>query len=142
MSPPTSSFTASRVNPSTFLIVERDLYGEHPFIYVKIHPDKPVIVLSDTGCDEPAEDVKHGGYATFPSHVPWTSDAATSMMCHTLILLYASYTAFACPPPCFANFNILLRVQRVDNSIPPQLPSLICANSSRPARSPPTPINH
>ena len=50
---PSSSFTTSRLNNTTFLIQEHDAYREQPFIYVKLHPKYPVIVLSDTGCDEP-----------------------------------------------------------------------------------------
>ena len=45
-----SYFTCSRVNPTTFVIHEKDKYGEHPFIYVKSFEDTPVLVLSDTGC--------------------------------------------------------------------------------------------
>jgi hypothetical protein len=55
-----SSFSCERVNPTTFVIREDDAYGEHPFIYVKIHPKVPVVILSDTGCDEPSETKKHG----------------------------------------------------------------------------------
>lgn len=43
-------FKHSRLNPTTFLIREDDVYEEHPFIYVKIYDDPPLIVLSDTGC--------------------------------------------------------------------------------------------
>lgn len=55
-----SSFSCSRLNSSTFVIREDDAYGEHPFIYAKIHPQVPIIVLSDTGCDEPSEKHKYG----------------------------------------------------------------------------------
>jgi len=58
----TSSFTAERINETTFVIREDDLYEEHPFIYAKVHPSAPVIVLSDTGCDEPSEKHKHDRY--------------------------------------------------------------------------------
>lgn len=55
-----SAFSARRVNSSTFVVEENDAFGEHPLIYVKIHPEAPVIVLSDTGCDEPSEEKKSG----------------------------------------------------------------------------------
>ncbi|KAF2773357.1 Metallo-hydrolase/oxidoreductase [Teratosphaeria nubilosa] len=56
---PSTSFTTTRVNRSTFVICENDLHGENPLIYVKIHPKAPLIVVSDTGCDGPAERHKH-----------------------------------------------------------------------------------
>ena len=55
-----SSFTTRRINQSTFVVREDDLYKEHPLIYVKIHPKVPLIVLSDTGCNEPSEKHKQG----------------------------------------------------------------------------------
>lgn len=61
-----SSFTAKRVNRTTFVIREDDFYKEHPYIFAKIHPRLPVIVLSDTGCDEPSEEHKNGGSANSP----------------------------------------------------------------------------
>lgn len=45
-----SRFVCSRLNNDTFLIVEHDTYDEHPFIYVKVYDDPPLVVLSDTGC--------------------------------------------------------------------------------------------
>ncbi len=42
-------FSCSRVNDTTFVVHEKDVYEEHPFIYVKVYDDIPVIVLSDTG---------------------------------------------------------------------------------------------
>ena len=45
-----SYFKCTRLNPETFLIVENDEYGEHPFIYVKLFTEPAVVVLSDTGC--------------------------------------------------------------------------------------------
>ncbi|MCJ1313695.1 hypothetical protein MMC25_007374 [Agyrium rufum] len=42
-------FTCSRLNSSTFLIVEKDGYEEHPFIYAKLINDPPILVLTDTG---------------------------------------------------------------------------------------------
>ena len=43
-------FTCSRLNSTTFVIHEDDEYKEHPFIYVKLYDEVPLIVLSDTGC--------------------------------------------------------------------------------------------
>ncbi|KAL2042034.1 hypothetical protein N7G274_005222 [Stereocaulon virgatum] len=43
-------FSCTRLNSTTFVIHERDKWEEHPFIYVKICDDPPVVVLSDTGC--------------------------------------------------------------------------------------------
>ena len=43
-------FTCSRLNATTFVIHEDDKYKEHPFIYVKIYDDPPLLVMSDTGC--------------------------------------------------------------------------------------------
>ena len=45
-----SDFVCSRVNSSTFVIHEKDTFDEHPFIYVKLYEDIPVVVISDTGC--------------------------------------------------------------------------------------------
>ena len=55
-----TSFTTRRVNATTFLIREDDAYGEHPFIYVKVYAEAGVVVVSDTGCDEPAEKHRNG----------------------------------------------------------------------------------
>lgn len=55
-----SSFTAKKLNASTVLITEDDAYGEHPYIYVKIHPVAPVLIIEDTGCDKASENRKHG----------------------------------------------------------------------------------
>ncbi|KAI0691523.1 Metallo-hydrolase/oxidoreductase [Cerioporus squamosus] len=45
------AFTARRLTPSTFLIVEvDDVYDEHPFIYAKMVPSARTILLLDTGC--------------------------------------------------------------------------------------------
>ena len=46
-------FQCIKVNSSTFVIVEDDKYGEHPFVYVKIYAH--LIVLSDTGCGGSAD---------------------------------------------------------------------------------------
>lgn len=56
----TSSFTTERLNRSTWVIREDDVYEEHPLVYVKVHPKVPVLVVSDTGCDEPSEKHKEG----------------------------------------------------------------------------------
>jgi hypothetical protein len=45
---PTTCFSTTRLSRTTFKIVEDDVYGEQPFIYVKIYPS--VILLVDTGC--------------------------------------------------------------------------------------------
>jgi glyoxylase-like metal-dependent hydrolase (beta-lactamase superfamily II) len=48
-----SSFHATRLNSTTFRIVEQDAFGERPFIYVKIYAD--VLVVVDTGCNAPKD---------------------------------------------------------------------------------------
>ncbi|TVY34048.1 hypothetical protein LSUB1_G007559 [Lachnellula subtilissima] len=48
---PSTSFFSSRVNSSTFLIIEDDSYGEQPYIYVKVYPDH--LLVTDTGCNSP-----------------------------------------------------------------------------------------
>ncbi|KAF2720901.1 hypothetical protein K431DRAFT_248299 [Polychaeton citri CBS 116435] len=53
--PNTASFSTKRVNKTTFVVTEDDALDQYPLIYVKIHPKAPVIILSDTGCDEPSE---------------------------------------------------------------------------------------
>ena len=57
---PDSSFTARKLNRSTFLIAEKDAYREHPLIYVKVHPTIPVVIIGDTGCDRPSKSRAHG----------------------------------------------------------------------------------
>ncbi|EMD34135.1 hypothetical protein CERSUDRAFT_117629 [Gelatoporia subvermispora B] len=48
---PRSAFTARRLTPTTFLIVEvNDIFNEHPFIYAKIFAEAKEILLVDTGC--------------------------------------------------------------------------------------------
>lgn len=52
-----AAFKASRLSPTTFLIVEHsDIYEEHPFIYAKIVPDASTILLLDTGCGGATKD--------------------------------------------------------------------------------------
>ncbi len=46
-------FLCTRVNSTTFVIVEKDEYDEHPFVYLKIYPK--LVVLSDTGCGGSAD---------------------------------------------------------------------------------------
>ena len=46
-------FQCTRLNSTTFFIVENDKYAEHPFVYAKIYPD--LVVLSDTGCGGTAD---------------------------------------------------------------------------------------
>src|SRR5687768_14326323 len=48
---PETSFTSTRINPSTFLIIEDDSYDEQPYIYVKIYPNH--LLITDTGCNSP-----------------------------------------------------------------------------------------
>ncbi len=57
---PSTSFSTTKVNSTTFAIREDDAYEEHPLIYVKIHPRVPLVVVSDTGSDEPSEKHKNG----------------------------------------------------------------------------------
>ena len=46
-----SAFSARRLTPTTFLIVEvDDEFYEHPFIYAKRVPAARTLVLLDTGC--------------------------------------------------------------------------------------------
>ena len=59
-----TSFTTRKINNTTFVVLEDDLYKEQPLIYVKIHPKVPLIILSDTGCDEPSEKHKGGTYSS------------------------------------------------------------------------------
>lgn len=51
---PSTCFTCTRLNETTFVIVEDDKYLEVPFIYVKIYPT--VVLLMDTGCGGAAKD--------------------------------------------------------------------------------------
>lgn len=48
---PVTSFVSRRVNSSTFVIVEDDMYGEQPYIYVKIYSH--YLLITDTGCNSP-----------------------------------------------------------------------------------------
>lgn len=41
-------FNCTRLNKSTFMIIENDKYGEIPQIFAKVYPS--TIVLIDTGC--------------------------------------------------------------------------------------------
>lgn len=71
---PTTSFTTRKLNSSTFVVQEQDAYVQYPLIYVKIHTKVPVIVLSDTGCDEPNDE--HSGGKLSLLLVPGISRAA------------------------------------------------------------------
>lgn len=53
VSVPTTSFFSTRVNSSTFLVIEDDSFGEHPHIYIKCYPEH--ILLTDTGCNSPRQ---------------------------------------------------------------------------------------
>jgi glyoxylase-like metal-dependent hydrolase (beta-lactamase superfamily II) len=49
--PPRAAFRASRLTPTTFLLVEHsDIYDEHPFLYAKPLPHARALCLLDTGC--------------------------------------------------------------------------------------------
>lgn len=50
-------FLCTRVNSTTFVIVEDDEYAEHPFIYARIY--ESLVVLSDTGCGSSADAPEH-----------------------------------------------------------------------------------
>ncbi|TKA74056.1 hypothetical protein B0A55_05779 [Friedmanniomyces simplex] len=65
----TSSFSTERINATTFVIREDDAFKEHPLIYAKLHPKVPVIVLSDTGSDEPSEEHKNDKYIHLRAHL-------------------------------------------------------------------------
>jgi glyoxylase-like metal-dependent hydrolase (beta-lactamase superfamily II) len=54
--PGTTCFTASRLNDTTFQIVEDDKWAERPIIYAKVYPS--TIVLLDTGCGGAARDTR------------------------------------------------------------------------------------
>ena len=59
----TSAFKASKLNASTFLIIEyKDIYDEQPFIYAKVDIQSNTILIIDTGCggatDDPNVDLK------------------------------------------------------------------------------------
>jgi len=45
---PSTCFTCTKLNDTTFLIVEDDQWKEYPFIYVKTY--KSTLLLIDTGC--------------------------------------------------------------------------------------------
>lgn len=47
-------FSCSKLNETTFLVVEDDKWGEQPFIYVKVYESS--LVLIDTGCGGAAKD--------------------------------------------------------------------------------------
>ncbi|RSL89006.1 hypothetical protein CEP52_015048 [Fusarium oligoseptatum] len=51
---PTTCFSASRLNDTTFVICEDDKWRENPLIYVKLFPSS--LVLIDTGCGGAAKD--------------------------------------------------------------------------------------
>ena len=69
-------FNCNKLSTSTFLITENDVYGERPFIYVKVYSDPPLLVLSDTGCGGRTGDYNtlRNFLETFPAeangHVP------------------------------------------------------------------------
>jgi len=48
---PSTSFISRKINASTFLVIEDDIYGEEPYIYVKVYANH--LLVTDTGCDSP-----------------------------------------------------------------------------------------
>jgi len=48
---PSTSFYIAKINSTTFLIIEDDIFGEQPYIYVKLY--EKYIVITDTGCNAP-----------------------------------------------------------------------------------------
>lgn len=54
MASPSTCFTCTRLNDTTFLIVEDDKWSEYPFIYAKVYAS--ILVLIDTGCGGAAKD--------------------------------------------------------------------------------------
>ncbi|KAJ5146151.1 uncharacterized protein N7515_000715 [Penicillium bovifimosum] len=48
-----TSFTATRLNQTTFRLVEDDRHIERPMIYVKLYPT--CVVVIDTGCNDPMD---------------------------------------------------------------------------------------
>jgi len=67
-------FTCSRVNSTTFVIHEDDKYEEHPFIYVKIYINPPLVVLSDTGCAGGSEQTHSSNLRDFIETYPLPSN--------------------------------------------------------------------
>jgi glyoxylase-like metal-dependent hydrolase (beta-lactamase superfamily II) len=54
----TTCFNTTRLNSTTFVIREEDIYNDQPLIYVKIFSEPPLLLLSDTGS---------GGHGMSPS---------------------------------------------------------------------------
>ena len=54
--PRSTCFTCSRLNATTFAIVEADKWDELPIIYAKVYASMSVLVLIDTGCGGAAKD--------------------------------------------------------------------------------------
>ncbi len=56
---PKSAFRASRLTPSTFLLIEHsDSYGDDPCIYAKMISEANTILIIDTGCGGETKDPK------------------------------------------------------------------------------------
>ncbi|KAH6869491.1 beta-lactamase-like protein [Thelonectria olida] len=72
---PTTCFSASRLNDTTFVIVEDDKWNENPYIYVKLFPTS--LVLVDTGCGGAAKDpsVELSSLRTFIETFPVADNA-------------------------------------------------------------------
>lgn len=45
----TALYYADLINDSTYRLINHDSYVEYPFIYVKLYPELPLVVVVDTG---------------------------------------------------------------------------------------------
>lgn len=62
-----AAFSCSRLNKSTFLIIQDDQYEEYPYIYVKIFENPCLVVMIDTGCRPVSKDA-HQSLCAFIEH--------------------------------------------------------------------------
>jgi len=46
----TPTYTVSRLNGSTYLVIHNDKFIEFPYIYIKVYPNRYLAVVIDTGC--------------------------------------------------------------------------------------------
>lgn len=106
-----SSFTTKRINCTTFVVQENDAFNEHPLIYVKLHPEAPVLVLSDTGCDEPSEGKKNGLLHTLPLNLPTYCCADSDYMYKARFTQLRDYLE-NCPVACNKNTPLNLHGSR------------------------------
>ncbi|RPD61081.1 Metallo-hydrolase/oxidoreductase [Lentinus tigrinus ALCF2SS1-7] len=97
--PGSSAFTARRLTPSTFLIVEvDDVYDEHPFIYAKLVSAAQTILLLDTGCGGKTKqpDVELTSLREFIERAPVEDNAAEPLnpggaMRYVVVLTHCHY---------------------------------------------------